>query len=86
MLLKDWCNSHGERGKQIEKEFNYEKNAKRGIYLDTITHGSNKKAVWTCQKCGGTWEASVHSRVYMNGDCPLCAVRKFLIDLKSKTA
>lgn len=56
--------------KELMSEWDYEKN----IDLDPkiLTSGSNKKAWWTCSKCGHKWRTAIHHRAISNQDCPKC--------------
>ena len=57
------------------KEWNNEKNTELGLFPEKITPHSNKKAWWTCAKCGYTWEATISNRSNGRG-CPVCAHQK----------
>ena len=55
----------------LAKEWDYDKNAKNGLYIDKVTKGSNKKAWWIC-KNGHSWPAIISSRSCGRG-CPYCS-------------
>lgn len=60
---------------ELSKEWCYEMN--EGVDPIGLKRSSDYKAWWKCQKCTGTWQAKVKSR--MGGSkCPYCAGRKVL--------
>lgn len=60
---------------KLKDEWNYEKN--KGIDLNSLSCGSNKKVWWKCNICEGEWEASIYHRTKGN-NCPYCANKKLL--------
>lgn len=58
---------------ELRQEWDCERNT---LDINSVTHGSNKKVWWKCQK-GHTWEASVKSRTAGRG-CPYCAGKKVM--------
>lgn len=61
--FKEKCLELGEWGQRLLREFNIEENLKRGIDLDTLTYGSNKKVSFTCEVCGYTWDTMPYYRL-----------------------
>lgn len=57
-------------------EWDYEKNAKKQLFPETTSCGSNKKAWWFCS-LGHSWEATIYERANGSG-CPYCANKKVL--------
>ncbi len=59
----------------IEKEWDFEKNSKYGLYPDEIINGNKSKDVyWRCSECGRSWPTSLGDRtrnVKATG-CPYC--------------
>ena len=58
---------------QLMAEWDWEKNSELGVNPNHITHQSNKKVWWICEK-GHEWQAIVSNRNKGNG-CPYCAGR-----------
>lgn len=58
----------------LMKDWNYEENDKLNLEPTKLTLGSNKKALWKCNKCGYKWEAIIASRTKGHG-CPVCSGR-----------
>ena len=55
---------------KIASEWNKEKN---GLFIaENVSHGSNKKVWWKCNKCSHGWETSINGRCRGNG-CPACS-------------
>ncbi len=59
-------------GTLLLKEWDYEKNAKLGLFPSQLTPHSNKKAWWKCSTCGYEWKTAITSRS-AGGSCPLCS-------------
>ena len=57
--------------KQLMLEWDWYSNNEIGLDPSVLTHGSNKKAWWTC-KSGHKWQASICTRTSGHG-CPKCA-------------
>ena len=57
---------------ELCKEWDDEKNQEIGLYPERMKPGSNKKAWWRCSKCGGSWDAVIHTRTKLNVGCPYC--------------
>ncbi|MBR5177594.1 MAG: hypothetical protein IKW90_02180 [Lachnospiraceae bacterium] len=57
---------------ELCKEWDYEKNQEIGLYPERMKPGSNKKAWWKCSRCGGSWDAVIHTRTKLNAGCPYC--------------
>lgn len=53
----------------LEFEFDDDQNAP--IAFDQLTKGRRKPVVWTCQKCGYSWPATVSNRL-KGTECPRC--------------
>ena len=45
---------------ELMAEWNWEKNNKLGLDPTKLTCGANKKAWWTCYKCGYEWETKIN--------------------------
>jgi len=59
----------------LENEWDFDKNI---LDIDSITHGSHKKAWWICKRnTNHCWKADISSRVAGNG-CPYCNGKKVL--------
>lgn len=76
------CLELGEYGQRLLREYNYEENEKRGLYINEVGYGSVKKALWTCLDCGNTWEADFCHRV-MGRSCNKCGYTK-MTDTRNK--
>lgn len=61
---------------ELAKYWNYERNDKNGIHFEDVTHGSNKKVWWICDK-GHEWESSPH-QMSRGGKCPYCSSERIL--------
>lgn len=57
---------------ELEKEWDYEKNAP--LTPQDVTYGSHKNIWWKCNKCSYQWQAPVKNRVNGSG-CMLCGVK-----------
>lgn len=53
-------------------EWNYELNNKAGLFPDRVAPHSDRKAWWTCNRCGHTWYAKIDGRTRMQAGCPEC--------------
>lgn len=53
-------------------EWNYELNNKAGIFPDHVAPHSDRKAWWSCKRCGHTWYAKIDGRTRMQAGCPEC--------------
>lgn len=60
---------------ELADEWDYEIN--KDFLPTNILPYSTKRANWKCKKCGGKWDAIIHSRTKGAG-CPYCAGRKVL--------
>lgn len=54
-------------------EWDHQKNSEIGLYPDSVTIGSKKRAWWKCCACGHQWKAIIGSRNRGNG-CPKCGI------------
>lgn len=70
--LKLWCQTNGECGQQIMREWLGLTEDNQPISMDAITQGSSKKVKWRCLN-GHEWIASVRNRVTNGHGCPFCA-------------
>lgn len=68
--LHTWCQANGERGKQLEEEWNQEAN---GISTSEIVRSSHTKYWWKCNNCGDDFEMNIAMRTYQGSDCPKCS-------------
>ena len=62
-----------------------EENKERGLFINNISRGSTKKALWKC-KIHGTYEQVISTHVAQGSGCPYCAGKKVLAgvnDLKT---
>ena len=60
---------------QLMTEWNWEKNNELGCDPNQLTHGSNKKVWWKCNK-GHEWQANINDRNIRKRGCPYCANQK----------
>lgn len=58
---------------ELAKQWDYRKNG--DLTPQKITKGSHKKVWWICEKCGNSWEATIHNRGKGN-NCPICGLKK----------
>lgn len=56
--------------KKLMSEWDWDANT--DLDPEKLTTGSNKKAWWTCSKCGHKWRTAIHHRAISNQDCPKC--------------
>lgn len=68
-------NSLAKTHTNLLKDWDYTKNTLKPEY---VSHGSNKKVWWKCDKCGFQWEAIIANRSSGKG-CPECGKKKRLI-------
>ena len=61
---------------ELAKQWDYERNAKNGIFFEDVSHGSNRKAWWICSK-GHKWNTTIANRS-KGGGCPVCSGNKVL--------
>ena len=59
----------------IAKEWDYGKNAP--LTPEEVTAGTSKKVWWKCPK-GHSYETNIHSRTYLQTQCPYCGNKKVL--------
>lgn len=75
--LESWCNSHGERGKLLAKEWDRDKNydeAGNPLNITDISHNRTRvKFWWKCSRCGKEFEQEIRERTQRGRDCPMCA-------------
>ena len=58
--------------KELMSEWDWDANA--DLDPKKLTSGSNKKAWWKCNKCGGKWHATICERAsHDHTNCPYCA-------------
>lgn len=63
--------------KELMSEWDYD--ASVDLNPAILTEGSNKKAWWKCNKCGGKWYATICERAgHDHTGCPYCAGQKIL--------
>ena len=60
---------------KLADEWDYEAN--KDLLPNNTLPYSTKRANWKCKKCGGKWDAIIHSRSKGAG-CPYCAGRRVL--------
>ena len=51
---------------------------------DKVTPGSQKKALWRCEKCGKVWQQTIKTKVKGPLNCPECK-RKRAGELRIQT-
>ncbi len=54
------------------EEWDFEKNAEKGLFPNKVAPHSDKKAWWKCRTCGFSWESKIDGRTRMNAGCPQC--------------
>lgn len=74
--LENWCETHGERGQLIAREWNHERN------LDVLGHPINisdvsanrtrKKYWWKCSGCGDDFQMAINMRTQQGQGCQRC--------------
>ena len=76
--LYGWCMDNPEKGEQILKEWDYEKNLDahgNSISPKEVMRGSGKKVWWKCYRCGNSYQIPIRSRVgYVTG-CRKCRTK-----------
>lgn len=72
MRLIDWCNSNGEFGAKIARQYTGMTDTNEYYNIDSITHGKRVKLLWKCDVCGHEWFARLDTRVYNKTECPRC--------------
>lgn len=72
MRLIDWCNSNGEFGAKIERQYTGMTDTNEHYSIDNITHGRKVRLLWKCDVCGHEWFARLDTRVYNKTECPRC--------------
>ena len=72
MRLIDWCNSNGEFGAKIARQYTGMTDTNEYYSIDSITHGKRVKLLWKCDVCGHEWFARLDTRVYNKTECPRC--------------
>ena len=60
----------------LMKDWDYEKNAKEGIYPNKIRKSYSKKVHWKCHLCAHEWMAKPTNRYYGKTGCPKCWDKK----------
>ena len=55
----------------ISAEWDETKN--NGLLPTDVTSKSGKRIWWKCNRCGNSWQATVHNRVHNRTGCPICA-------------
>lgn len=70
-LLSVWCESHGDRGRQLIDEWGVRDAEGNPIGMDEVTYGSATMVLWRCKK-GHEWKAKVNGRTSSNANCPYC--------------
>ena len=57
---------------ELMKEWDWEKNNELGLDPTKLTCGANKKAWWTCYKCGYEWETKINFKSKSQNGCRAC--------------
>lgn len=74
--LESWCNSHGERGELLAKEWDRDKNLSPvglTIELSEVSATQNRRKYgWKCQKCGNKFFMTPWCRTREMQGCPKC--------------
>lgn len=72
--LETWCAEHGGKGQIIMQEWNYEQNARYGMFLEPrdFSYGTDKKVWWRCCRCGNEYELSIRRRLQNVVGCSKC--------------
>lgn len=60
---------------ELAEDWDYDNNGK--LRPETVLPFGNRRINWVCKKCGGKWDAILHSRTKGAG-CPYCAGSKVL--------
>ena len=75
--LESWCNSHGERGELLAKEWDMDKNSDEAgnpLSIKDIGHNRTRlKFWWKCSRCGKEFKQEIRERTQRGHDCPVCA-------------
>ncbi|MEE1516427.1 MAG: zinc-ribbon domain-containing protein [Lachnospiraceae bacterium] len=74
--LENWCETHGERGMLIAKEWNRERNLDAlGQPLnisDVSANRTRKKYWWKCTGCGNDFQMAINMRTQQGQGCKKC--------------
>lgn len=74
--LENWCETHGERGQLIAKEWNRERNLDAlGQPLnisDVSANRTRKKYWWKCDGCGNDFQMAINMRTQQGKGCKKC--------------
>lgn len=72
MKLIDWCNSNGEFGAKLIRQYTGISDNNEYYSIDSITQGKRVKLLWKCDVCEHEWFARLDTRVYNKTECPRC--------------
>lgn len=77
MKLLDWINTEKEFGNQLLKEWTGLDEMGYAIDINSISHSSNIKIHWKCDKYKGyEWDATLNNRTSKLQKCPYCSGKK----------
>lgn len=60
------------------KQWVFPENYSIGLDPEKLTLGSNKKAIWHCEKCGNNYSQVIASKALANRGCSICSNRKII--------
>ena len=72
MRLIDWCNSNGEFGAKLIRQYTGISEDNEYHSMDSLTHGKKVRLLWKCDVCEHEWFARLDTRVYNKTECPRC--------------
>ena len=71
--LLTWCNSHGEYGEYLKREWTGINPEGEYSAMDKVAKGSGKPFIWRCSRCNTLWPAAPYRRTGKNkSGCPKC--------------
>lgn len=70
--LLTWCESNGERGKQLIQEYTGILEDDTKVNMNELSYGTSVKVLWRCYN-GHEWYATVGSRTNTKCKCPYCS-------------
>ena len=78
--LLDYCNTHGNFGDKLRKEYTgievdkeWTHIINKDIPIDRIRYASNKYMLWDCLKCHKKFRQQVYHRTFGQNNCPYCS-------------
>jgi len=76
-ILENWCKSHAGSERIIES-WDYDLNAKNGMYIDKIPYNTSARAYFKCSKCNKILYKRIYDVVIEKHWCPYCSGKKVL--------